>query len=252
MTLLHDSSRLSFSPPTDRPRLLVSVRNADEALAALTGGADILDIKEPSRGPLGLASYRTIQSIIQAVAERLPVSVAMGELNEAPSTGSLPAGVSYCKIGLADQKGHPWQARMSHHLSDTRNHNVPSMVAVAYWDHDRVNAPSPDEVLHWASQQPVAGILIDTADKAGPGLLTQPDDVERIKDFMARAGDLGLPVALAGKLTGPTLQAAIALKPSIIGVRSAACIHTDRNQPISADQVAQIMDLLQSGQHVKV
>ena len=34
-------------------RLLVSVRSAAEARAALSGGADIIDAKEPSLGSLG-------------------------------------------------------------------------------------------------------------------------------------------------------------------------------------------------------
>ena len=37
------------------PQLLVSVRTPQEALDALSGGAGILDIKEPSHGPLGMA-----------------------------------------------------------------------------------------------------------------------------------------------------------------------------------------------------
>ena len=36
-------------------RLLVSVRSADEAEAAIAGGADVIDVKEPSHGPLGMS-----------------------------------------------------------------------------------------------------------------------------------------------------------------------------------------------------
>ena len=35
--------------------LLVSVRSAEEAEIALAGGANLIDIKEPSRGALGLS-----------------------------------------------------------------------------------------------------------------------------------------------------------------------------------------------------
>ena len=34
-------------------RLLVSVRSVDEALVAAAGGADFIDLKEPSQGALG-------------------------------------------------------------------------------------------------------------------------------------------------------------------------------------------------------
>ena len=44
-----------MSAPRD---YLVSVRSPEEALAALEGGADLIDVKEPSRGPLGAADPR--------------------------------------------------------------------------------------------------------------------------------------------------------------------------------------------------
>ena len=41
-------------------RLLVSVRNAEEAESALQGGADILDAKEPANGALGKVDATTL------------------------------------------------------------------------------------------------------------------------------------------------------------------------------------------------
>src|SRR5262245_37429954 len=69
-----DANRPLFS------RLLVSVRSAVEAVAALEGGADLIDVKEPSRGALGRAGDSVIADVIQAVAGRKPVSAACGEL----------------------------------------------------------------------------------------------------------------------------------------------------------------------------
>jgi len=42
----------------DTPGLLVSVRSADEVDDALAGGADLIDVKEPSRGALGMLRER--------------------------------------------------------------------------------------------------------------------------------------------------------------------------------------------------
>ena len=64
------------------PRLLVSVRDAAEAEAALAGGADLIDVKEPSRGPLGRADAGVIRYVVKAVGGRAPVSAALGELKE--------------------------------------------------------------------------------------------------------------------------------------------------------------------------
>ena len=49
-------------------RLLVSVRSAAEAEAALTGGASVIDVKEPTRGALGRADDGVIADVIGAVA----------------------------------------------------------------------------------------------------------------------------------------------------------------------------------------
>ena len=50
-------------------QLLVSVRSAEEAEAALAGGAHLIDIKEPTRGALGHADATTIADIVHVVDE---------------------------------------------------------------------------------------------------------------------------------------------------------------------------------------
>ena len=59
--------------------LLVSVRDAREASAAVAGGADIIDAKEPALGPLAPVSPATLQSICAAVPLTIRFSVALGD-----------------------------------------------------------------------------------------------------------------------------------------------------------------------------
>ena len=61
-------------------QLLVSVRSAEEAEAALHGGAALIDVKEPRRGALGRASDGILADVVRTVAGRRPVSAALGEL----------------------------------------------------------------------------------------------------------------------------------------------------------------------------
>ena len=49
----------------DGMRLLVSVRSLDEAVEAISGGCDILDVKEPGRGSLGMADLREIVAVAE-------------------------------------------------------------------------------------------------------------------------------------------------------------------------------------------
>src|SRR5262245_59925297 len=87
-------------PPNIPPRLLVSVRSAAEAEAALAGGASLIDVKEPGRGSLGRPDNEIVAAVLRCVAGRRPVSAALGELMDRPALFQLP-GLSYAKWGLA-------------------------------------------------------------------------------------------------------------------------------------------------------
>lgn len=70
-----------------QPRLLVSVRDASEAISAWRGGADIIDLKEPQNGPLGAVSAEVPPDVLQSLrrltsSRRVVLSVALGEARE--------------------------------------------------------------------------------------------------------------------------------------------------------------------------
>src|SRR5947199_331497 len=64
-------------PTRPTPGLLVSVRDPDEVDAAVTGGAGMIDVKEPSRGALGRAEDAVIAEVVKKVAGRCRVSAAL-------------------------------------------------------------------------------------------------------------------------------------------------------------------------------
>src|SRR4051794_40361758 len=121
-------------------KLLVSVRSAEEALAALEGGADLIDVKEPNRGPLGRADDEVIEAVIKAVDGRAPVSAAMGELKDAGACRIPDLPLAYLKWGLAGCNGLPWRER----LLELRESTVAQVVPCAYADFQRAEAPSVD------------------------------------------------------------------------------------------------------------
>src|SRR5690606_35480283 len=91
------------------PRLLVSVRDVAEARAAAAGGADIIDFKDPARGPLRQANFHLIAEAAAALRDddRLPpLSAALGEVREvddwlAVCQQNLPDDVVWLKLGLS-------------------------------------------------------------------------------------------------------------------------------------------------------
>ncbi len=84
--------------------MLASVRTLDEALFALEGGADFIDLKEPSQGALDHAAVRVC---VHAIGGRRPVSATMGDIVSMDPREMIAAvermaatGVDYIKIGF--------------------------------------------------------------------------------------------------------------------------------------------------------
>jgi uncharacterized protein (UPF0264 family) len=87
-------------------KLLVSVRNAIDASAALDGGADIIDAKEPASGALGAVDLVTFAHIVAEVAGGRPVTAALGDAEDeraiaCTAEAYATAGARLVKIGFA-------------------------------------------------------------------------------------------------------------------------------------------------------
>ncbi len=161
-----------FAFHSKRPGLLVSVRNAAEALTALAAGADVIDVKDPSRGALGRADTIEIAGVVEAISGRAPVTVALGELSELVdfaaenAVKAMPRGVSLFKIGLAgcgDLKNWPqlWQ-KLIDRSTGSHDETPAKPVAVVYADWKLAHAPEPDNVLSAAIEFGCPALLIDT------------------------------------------------------------------------------------------
>ena len=224
-------------------RLLVSVRDADEARAALAGGAALIDVKEPSRGPMGRPDDATVQEVARVVAGRAPVSVALGDVEDVlpPPIAAprVPAGAAYAKLGLG---GAPpdWPARLHHGFGGLGSARP---IVAAYADHDLAGAPSLDEALQAALAVRAAGLLIDTATKDGRGLFDFVDEARLIEPMRA-ARCAGLLTALAGSLNERTVPRALALGPDIIAVRGAACDAGQREARVKESNVRALAGLI--------
>ncbi len=148
----------------------MSVRSVEEARDARAGGASIIDIKEPARGPLGRADSEVWQAIRMSLPDDACLSVALGELPEWASqpdpVGTAFSGITYRKLGLAGV-GPDWRTDWAN-LRD-RWGEGPAWVAVVYSDWQQAKAPRPDEVLNVAlSVGDCHGVLLDTWDKSRP------------------------------------------------------------------------------------
>ena len=227
-----------------RTKLLVSIRSAPEASAALAGGADVIDIKEPDRGALGAADPSVWREVLATVARRAPVSAALGELCEESSSpaaaldlAAQTSGLWLAKVGLAGASRSPhWSA----HWEQTLSALPPTVgaVAVAYADWQTAAAPSPREVIERGAELGCRYLLLDTFDKSRGNLLDHLP-LESLARLMVRAADRGMHVALAGSLTLALLPRVLPLNPALVAVRGAAC-RDQRQSAIDADKVRRL------------
>lgn len=227
-----------IDPVGTPPALLISVRNADEARSALEGGCAILDVKEPARGALGMASVEAIAAIVACRnqhAPGIPVSIALGDLVDWEGTGTsvsceiggpLLSKIEFVKLGTAGVGNDPrWSARFERICrpeTPPGGMATPRWVAVAYADWNSANAPAPREVITTAAKSGCRGILIDTSTKTGAGLFDCLTIAE-LKDLEALARRNNLWFALAGGLCPGDLPLVREIAPAIVGIRSAAC-----------------------------
>jgi uncharacterized protein (UPF0264 family) len=225
-------------------RLLVSVAGPDDALAALAGGADVIDAKDPGRGALGPVSADALAASRRTVGTARPVSAALGDAREAGASeraarAGARVGLAFVKIGFA---GVPSAARARELGAAVQRGAGPGtgVVLVAYADWRRVASLAPAHVVAVAARLGVAGVLLDTAHKDTPLFaLASPDEVGAWVDAAHRAG---LFAALAGSLSRPNFATARALGADLVGVRRAAC-RGGRRGPVSEARVAALSAL---------
>lgn len=223
--------------------LLVSVRDAEEAQAALAGGADLIDIKEPNAGSLGPASVETWQDILRVVDGRRPVSVALGELNTDPicEAGRQAEGMTFAKIGLAGCRSQEsWSDRWRIAI-DCLAMGV-AKVAVIYVDSKAADSPEPDEILRLAISFGCHAVLFDTFSKLQGNLFDHLHATE-ITRLSIAARSSGLKIVLAGSLSGRSVDQAMRLAPDFIAVRGAVCAG-DRRAKICIERVKQLAEVV--------
>jgi uncharacterized protein (UPF0264 family) len=212
--------------------LLVSVRSGAEVAAALAGGADVIDAKEPSHGSLGPVSPEALADILAEVPAEQALSLALGDFAApdevlAAFTSRQMAARSaplYLKLGFAGVSASDrLEAMIATAVAASHRHLAsPLVVAVAYADWARAATAPPETISRIALECGAAGVLLDTQVKDGQGLLNWID-LPALRLWVERGRDVGLLTALAGGLQVDDIGLVSGARPDVVGVRGAAC-----------------------------
>ncbi|MEN3793903.1 (5-formylfuran-3-yl)methyl phosphate synthase [Fulvimarina sp. MAC3] len=219
-------------------RFLASVSGPDEALVALRGGADIIDLKNPADGPLGAVSPALIEATIAAVGGRRPVSAVAGNCPMEPE--AVRAAIEprleadFVKIGLFPA-GIAASEAVVEAAADFSERSL--LIAVLFADQD------PDfAILDKLAQCGFSGVMLDTMEK-GAGGLTRHLSSARLQDFVARGRERNLTVGLAGSLEVPDIPRLGPLAPDFLGFRG-ALTSGGRDAMLDERRVAEIAALI--------
>ncbi len=216
-------------------KLLISPTDEKEALEAIAGGADIIDVKNPNEGALGASFPWIIKRIREITPANIEVSCAIGDAPNLPCAVSLAAlgaattGVDYVKVGLYGVKTKEEAVYLMRSVTKAvKNCNSSiKVVATGYADAKRIGSVDPLLVPDIAREAEADVAMIDTAVKDGKNLFTFLT-TEQLRTFVNAAHAYGLKAALAGSLQKEDLPAVYALNADIVGLRGAACTNSDR------------------------
>lgn len=219
---------------------LASITDVAEARQVLTAGAAIVDAKNPHAGALGALPHDTVRAIVAVVGGRVPVSATIGDfpdMNPAAVAAAVAAmaatGVDFVKIGLLP----------SPTLADCLDALVPlarrhRLVAVLFADRE------PDfKLIERLAERDFTGVMLDTADKAGGGLLAyQP--VARLAQFVAQAKGAGLLSGLAGSLKLADISVLAPIGADYLGFRGALCRNHARTWALDPGALAALSEAM--------
>ena len=218
-------------------RMLVSVKNVAEALAAAGAGADFIDLKDPAAGALGGLPTGLIREIVAALrgaGEPALTSATIGDV--APSqraeilarvTGVAACGVDYVKVGIEPGRD---SAALLGALARCGATVVPVLIA-----DDAIELALVREAL---SHDAFPALMVDTQDKLGGSLLARRSAAE-LHRFIDTVRAHGVLCGLAGALRVADLPGVAALAPDFAGFRSAVCA-ADRAGALDASRVREI------------
>jgi len=225
------------------PKLLVSVKNVDEVYEAVEGGADIIDIKDPSDGSLGLPDLEVARDIVKIVKSlnNRSVSIALGDIEKYSKYLKYLAfvggilGIDYVKIGMA-MKSLDEALYTAMGISDVlKSFSGTSVILVGYADFANIESIEPLKIVDIASKVNTKGVMIDTFEKKGLSTF-EILPIKYLENFVKKAQDSNLLTAIAGSLKHNHVPLCLKLGFDVIGVRGAVCIGS-RNSRISRELV---------------
>lgn len=233
-------------------RVLISIRSLEELIPAIDGGADIIDLKNPSEGSLG-ASFPWLIKKIRNYGNDFTLSVAIGDMPNLPGTAALASsgaaacGADIVKVGLygphSFKEGVELLKGVVKATKDISQKIL--VVGAGYADFKSFNGIDSMDIPSICNSAGADIVMLDTYSKNGQKLFDFIDS-EELRKFVNKAHEYNLLAALAGSLEPKDINKLNDLGADVIGFRGAACSGSDRkNGVVKINRVRKIVEVSQ-------
>ncbi len=235
--------------------LMVSVQNLEEALQALKGGADIVDVKNLQEARVGSAHPHIVRDVRNAIPMDKHASVTLGVVPNQIGTVAMAvytAGVldaTSVKVGFMDTEYAVAEETLNSCREVLDGFNT-KLIGCIFADNDLYGGLEPHLMNKLAKDTKCDGWLLDTLTKDGRNLFDFIRE-EELKEMVMEGKEAGMSTALSGHLALKDLDELARINPDIVGVRGAACTNSDREARVDWEAVAEFkrqVDMRQTGE----
>ena len=235
--------------------LMVSVQNLAEALEALKGGADIVDVKNLQEALVGSAHPLVVQEVLGAVPSEHHASVTLGVVPNQVGTVAMAvytAGVlnaTSVKVGFMNTD-YDTAVEVLLASREALKGFETKLIGSLFADNPLYDGLAPHRMVQLSKDGKCDGFLIDTLTKDGRNLFDFLLESE-LREMVFEGKELGMSTALSGHLRIDDLDELARINPDIVGVRGAVCARGDRGNGVHWEAVAEFkrqLGLRQTGE----
>ena len=233
-----------------RIKLLISIRSIEEVKVVNGLNIDIIDLKEPKNGPIGMLDFIDIKKIVLALRdnnfcgkisttfELNDGNLSRNDIAKIENLGSV--GLDYIKVGVSAD-GNAWVnlKKFTESLSKIKNRVLENKLILVLMITDKhsfkfVKNISPSMVGKFS------GIMIDTLDKENGSVfdIVNLTELSIIKKF---ALENNIDFGIAGSLDVSHTSLINQLQPNWAGYRGGVCLKK-RSGPLSRVRLENLID----------
>ena len=234
--------------------LMVSVQNLPEAMEALHGGADIVDVKNLQEALVGSAHPLTVKAVRDAIPMERHSSVTLGVVPNQAGTVAMAvyaAGIlnaTSVKVGFMTTE-YEQAVETLLECREALNGFDTKLIGSLFADNPLYGGLEADHMVELAKAGQCDGWLIDTLTKDGRNLFDFMPELQ-LREMVLEGKESGMSTALSGHLRMSDVDELARINPDIVGVRGAVCQKGDRSSAVHRDAVGEFrrqLDLRETG-----